>query len=125
MTRQKRDIAWVWEEVLKLFIVGSELQYFWDGEGRVLRGVQVPHLPHLYGLLLLGHNRLHEIDVDGLVRRQVQTAVDSEEATTIMLESRKVGLLIDFLFALYFAARYWAVILPSGACICCASIFGS
>ena len=42
----------------------------------------MPNLASLDGFLFFSHDRLHEVDIDGLVCRQVKAAVDSKETKT-------------------------------------------
>ena len=50
------------------------------GQSLVLGGENVLYFLALDGLLLHGHDLLHEVDVDALERRQVETGVHGQQA---------------------------------------------
>ena len=53
----------------------NELVDLLTGQSLVLGGEDVLYVLALDGLLLHGHDLLHEVDVDALERRQVETGV--------------------------------------------------
>ena len=80
LARQHRHVLLLGQVPPDHRIPEGEAEDLRDAERLVLGRVHVPDLARLYRLLLLAHDRLHEVDVDALELGQVEAAVHGEQA---------------------------------------------
>ena len=82
LARYVRHVPGVRQVVRDGVVAGDEIEQLLDGQRLVLRRVEDFDRLGLEGLLGASQERLHEVDVDALHRRQVVAEVDGEEAGT-------------------------------------------
>ena len=80
LPRKSGNVLVHWEVRPRHMVVLNELVDLRAGQRLVLGRVDVLDVLALDGLLLHGHDLLHEVDVDGLERRQVEAGVHGEQA---------------------------------------------
>ena len=86
-------------------ILLGEMKYLVDTKGRVLRSVDVLDGTRLQGLLLLLHDRFHEVNVDCLKGRQVVTDIHGEQTIRVRLRKYAYYLLVYFFLPPVFGGK--------------------
>ena len=84
----------------------NELVDLLTGQSLVLGGEDVLYVLALDGLLLHGHDLLHEVDVDALERRQVETGVYGQQTGQMeVLDDVGSHLLVDLPLAVVLSSE--------------------